>query len=172
MFVFLFCFLIYPQLTYWSTLCVCPSHWSTPCRESGNSAALSASCYPTPRDWPCMCLLSHSTSSLWTATGQCALWVQWSLEIRMWTVVCWLCCRCIVYHLETRMRKDVCFGVIALTWLLSAVLASPLAIFREYGSLNLEPGHSIQVTTDTHHRHTNTLDCATSFSLGKHCSRN
>ncbi|KAJ4921134.1 hypothetical protein JOQ06_024718 [Pogonophryne albipinna] len=24
--------------------------------------------------------------------------------------------RCIVYHLETRMRKDVCFGVIALTW--------------------------------------------------------
>lgn len=47
------------------------------------------------------------------------------------------------------MRKDVCFGVIALTWLLSAVLASPLAIFREYGSLNLEPGHSIQVTTDT-----------------------
>ncbi|KAM6908870.1 neuropeptide Y receptor Y2, like [Xenentodon cancila] len=56
--------------------------------------------------------------------------------------------RCIVYHLETRMRKDVCFGVIALTWVLSAVLASPLAIFREYGSLTLEPGHTIQVCTE------------------------
>ncbi|XP_029283128.1 neuropeptide Y receptor Y2, like [Cottoperca gobio] len=56
--------------------------------------------------------------------------------------------RCIVYHLETRMRKDVCFGVIALTWVLSAVLASPLAIFREYGSFTLEPGHSIQVCTE------------------------
>ncbi|XP_068164214.1 neuropeptide Y receptor Y2, like [Antennarius striatus] len=56
--------------------------------------------------------------------------------------------RCIVYHLETRMRKDVCFGVIALTWVLSAVLASPLAIFREYGSFALEPGHSIQVCTE------------------------
>ncbi|XP_068611964.1 neuropeptide Y receptor Y2, like [Brachionichthys hirsutus] len=56
--------------------------------------------------------------------------------------------RCIVYHLETRMRKDVCFGVIALTWVLSAVLASPLAIFREYGSFTLEPGNSIQVCTE------------------------
>ncbi|KAM6894346.1 neuropeptide Y receptor Y2, like [Lycodopsis pacificus] len=56
--------------------------------------------------------------------------------------------RCIVYHLETRMRKDVCFGVIALTWVLSAVLASPLAIFREYGSFTLQPGHTIQVCTE------------------------
>ncbi|KAF7646536.1 hypothetical protein LDENG_00185660 [Lucifuga dentata] len=55
--------------------------------------------------------------------------------------------RCIVHHLETRMRKDVCFGVIALTWVLSAVLASPLAIFREYGSFTLE-GHTIQVCTE------------------------
>ncbi|KAJ0006608.1 hypothetical protein NQD34_013881 [Periophthalmus magnuspinnatus] len=55
--------------------------------------------------------------------------------------------RCIVYHLETRMRKDVCFGVIALTWVLSAVLASPLAIFREYGSFTLD-GHTIQVCTE------------------------
>uniref|UniRef100_A0A3B5LKX5 Neuropeptide Y receptor type 2 n=1 Tax=Xiphophorus couchianus TaxID=32473 RepID=A0A3B5LKX5_9TELE len=53
--------------------------------------------------------------------------------------------RCIVYHLETRMRKDVCFGVIALTWVLSAVLASPMAIFREYGSFVLDPGHTLQV---------------------------
>lgn len=51
-----------------------------------------------------------------------------------------------MYHLETRLRKDVCFGVIALTWVLSGILASPLAIFREYGSFTLEPGHSIQVT--------------------------
>ncbi|XP_062271072.1 neuropeptide Y receptor type 2-like, partial [Scomber scombrus] len=56
--------------------------------------------------------------------------------------------RCIVYHLETRMRKDVCFAVIALTWVLSAVLASPLAIFREYGSFTLGPGHTIQVCTE------------------------
>lgn len=55
--------------------------------------------------------------------------------------------RCIVYHLETRMRKNVCFGVIALTWVLSAVLASPLAIFREYGSFTLD-GHTIQVCTE------------------------
>ncbi|XP_051800440.1 neuropeptide Y receptor Y2, like [Acanthochromis polyacanthus] len=56
--------------------------------------------------------------------------------------------RCIVYHLDTRMRKDVCFGVIAWTWVLSAVLASPLAIFREYGSFSLEPGHTMQVCTE------------------------
>lgn len=48
------------------------------------------------------------------------------------------------------MRKDVCFGVIALTWVLSAVLASPLAIFREYSSLTLEPGLTILVKTHTH----------------------
>ncbi|XP_035005404.1 neuropeptide Y receptor Y2, like [Hippoglossus stenolepis] len=56
--------------------------------------------------------------------------------------------RCIVYHLETRMRKDVCYGVIALTWVLSAVLASPLAIFREYSHFTVEPGHSIPVCTE------------------------
>lgn len=51
------------------------------------------------------------------------------------------------------MRKDVCFGVIALTWVLSAVLASPLAIFREYSSLTLEPGLTILVETHTHTCH-------------------
>ncbi|XP_067118078.1 neuropeptide Y receptor Y2, like [Osmerus mordax] len=56
--------------------------------------------------------------------------------------------RCIVYHLETRMRKEVCFCVIGVTWGLSAVLASPLAIFREYGSFHLAPGQSIQVCTE------------------------
>ncbi|XP_037116268.1 neuropeptide Y receptor Y2, like [Syngnathus acus] len=53
--------------------------------------------------------------------------------------------RCIIHHLETRMRKVTCFWVIAVTWLLSAALASPLAIFREYGPVTLTPGHSIQV---------------------------
>ncbi|XP_045078142.1 neuropeptide Y receptor type 2-like [Coregonus clupeaformis] len=56
--------------------------------------------------------------------------------------------RCIVYPLETRMRKGVCFRVIAATWGLSAVLASPLAIYREYGTFNLAPGQSIQVCTE------------------------
>lgn len=51
------------------------------------------------------------------------------------------------------MRKDVCFTVIALTWVLSAILASPLAIFREYGSFTLEPGHTIQVYAVTHLQH-------------------
>lgn len=64
-----------------------------------------------------------------------------------------MCFRCIVYHLETRMRKDVCFGVIALTWVMSAVLASPLAIFREYDSFTLEPGHTIQVLYTHTHTH-------------------
>ncbi|XP_077401507.1 neuropeptide Y receptor Y2, like [Vanacampus margaritifer] len=56
--------------------------------------------------------------------------------------------RCIIHHLESRMRKETCFRVIALTWLLSAALASPLAIFREYGAVTLEPGHTIQVCTE------------------------
>ncbi|XP_076838775.1 neuropeptide Y receptor Y2, like [Brachyhypopomus gauderio] len=53
--------------------------------------------------------------------------------------------RCIVYHLETRMSKDTCFVVIGVTWVISAVLASPLAIFREYGFVDLTPGESIEV---------------------------
>ncbi|XP_062866612.1 neuropeptide Y receptor Y2, like [Trichomycterus rosablanca] len=53
--------------------------------------------------------------------------------------------RCIIYHLETQLSKDTCFLVIALTWVISAVLASPLAIFREYGVVDLSPGKSIEV---------------------------
>ncbi|XP_053332778.1 neuropeptide Y receptor Y2, like [Clarias gariepinus] len=53
--------------------------------------------------------------------------------------------RCIIHHLETRLSKDTCFLVIALTWAISAVLASPLAIFREYGIVDLSPGESIEV---------------------------
>ncbi|XP_030630834.1 neuropeptide Y receptor Y2, like [Chanos chanos] len=53
--------------------------------------------------------------------------------------------RCIVYHLETRMSKNMCFLVIAITWVISAVLASPLAIFREHGTVDLSPEQSIEV---------------------------
>ncbi|KAJ8403564.1 hypothetical protein AAFF_G00348900 [Aldrovandia affinis] len=56
--------------------------------------------------------------------------------------------RCIVYHLETKMSKDMCFVVIGITWTISAVLASPLAIFREYGTFNFQPEQSIQVCTE------------------------
>lgn len=77
-----------------------------------------------------------------------------TVDFLVFVCVCLFLSRCIVYHLETRMRKDVCFGVIALTWVLSAILASPLAIFREYRSFTLEPGHTIQVYTHTH-----TLSC-------------
>ncbi|XP_028574100.1 neuropeptide Y receptor type 2-like [Podarcis muralis] len=40
--------------------------------------------------------------------------------------------RCIVFHLDSRISKKVSFTIIAFTWLVAAVLASPLAIFREY----------------------------------------
>ncbi|XP_030644109.1 neuropeptide Y receptor type 2 [Chanos chanos] len=56
--------------------------------------------------------------------------------------------RSIIYHMETKMSKDVCMGVIALTWVFSAVLASPLAIFREYGTFSLTADQSIQVCTE------------------------
>lgn len=53
--------------------------------------------------------------------------------------------RCVIHHLETRLSKDTCFLVIALNWAVSAVLASPLAIFREYGIVDLSPGESTEV---------------------------
>ncbi|KAL4641794.1 neuropeptide Y receptor type 2 [Arapaima gigas] len=56
--------------------------------------------------------------------------------------------RCIVYHLETKMSKDMCFVVIGVTWMFSAILASPLAIFREYGKFDFSPEQSIQVCTE------------------------
>ncbi|KAG9344079.1 hypothetical protein JZ751_012559 [Albula glossodonta] len=56
--------------------------------------------------------------------------------------------RCIIYHMETRMSKDMCFVVIGVTWVISAILASPLAIFREYGTIDLSPMSSIQVCTE------------------------
>lgn len=56
--------------------------------------------------------------------------------------------RCIVYHLETKMSKEMCFVVIGITWTISAVLASPLAIFREYTTFDFSPDQSIQVCTE------------------------
>ncbi|XP_062333341.1 neuropeptide Y receptor type 2 isoform X2 [Osmerus eperlanus] len=56
--------------------------------------------------------------------------------------------RSIVYHLETKMSKDMCTLVIAITWATSALLASPLAIFREYGTFALSPELSIHVCTE------------------------
>ncbi|XP_048343137.1 neuropeptide Y receptor type 2-like [Sphaerodactylus townsendi] len=40
--------------------------------------------------------------------------------------------RCIVFHLDRRISKKISFTIITITWLVAAVLASPLAIFREY----------------------------------------
>ncbi|XP_053144590.1 neuropeptide Y receptor type 2-like [Hemicordylus capensis] len=40
--------------------------------------------------------------------------------------------RCIVFHLDSRISKKISFTIIAITWIVAAVLASPLAIFREY----------------------------------------
>ncbi|XP_074518674.1 neuropeptide Y receptor type 2 [Halichoeres trimaculatus] len=56
--------------------------------------------------------------------------------------------RSIVYHTETKMSKEMCALVIAITWAVSALLASPLAIFREYGTIDLSPDESIQVCTE------------------------
>lgn len=56
--------------------------------------------------------------------------------------------RSIVYHMETKMSKDMCVVVIVITWVASALLASPLAIFREYGTFDFSPDKSIQVCTE------------------------
>ncbi|CAB1443252.1 unnamed protein product [Pleuronectes platessa] len=53
--------------------------------------------------------------------------------------------RSIVYHTETKMSRDMCALVIVMTWTVSALLASPLAIFREYSTIYLWPNESIQV---------------------------
>ncbi|XP_061102895.1 neuropeptide Y receptor type 2 [Conger conger] len=53
--------------------------------------------------------------------------------------------RCIVYPMQTKMSKDMCFVIIGITWVISAILASPLAIFREYARLDLSATQSMQV---------------------------
>ncbi|XP_067355051.1 neuropeptide Y receptor type 2 [Channa argus] len=56
--------------------------------------------------------------------------------------------RSIVYHMDTKMSKDMCAVVIVATWVGGALLASPLAIFREYGTFDLSPDMSLQVCTE------------------------
>ncbi|KAM8878567.1 neuropeptide Y receptor type 2 isoform 2-T5 [Spinachia spinachia] len=53
--------------------------------------------------------------------------------------------RSIVHHTKTQMSKDKCAAVVVATWAVSALLASPLAIFREYETVDLSPGESLQV---------------------------
>uniref|UniRef100_A0A3Q3LM06 Neuropeptide Y receptor type 2 n=1 Tax=Mastacembelus armatus TaxID=205130 RepID=A0A3Q3LM06_9TELE len=56
--------------------------------------------------------------------------------------------RSIVYHMETKLSKDTCAVVIVMSWAVSALLASPLAIFREYGTFDISPNKSIQVCAE------------------------
>lgn len=45
--------------------------------------------------------------------------------------------RCIVCHLESRISKRISFLIIGIAWAGSAILACPLAIFREYFSIEI-----------------------------------
>ncbi|XP_066574089.1 neuropeptide Y receptor type 2 [Amia ocellicauda] len=56
--------------------------------------------------------------------------------------------RCIVYHLESKMSKEMSFVVIGITWMISALLASPLAIFREYDTFQISADESIQACAE------------------------
>ncbi|XP_062910918.1 neuropeptide Y receptor type 2-like [Mobula hypostoma] len=47
--------------------------------------------------------------------------------------------RCVVRHLDSRISRKGSFAIIAATWLVSAVLAGPLAVFREYRLVELWP---------------------------------
>uniref|UniRef100_A0A3Q2Z3S2 Neuropeptide Y receptor type 2 n=1 Tax=Hippocampus comes TaxID=109280 RepID=A0A3Q2Z3S2_HIPCM len=47
-----------------------------------------------------------------------------------------------------RMSRWACAAVVAITWVVSALLASPLAIFREYAIFHLAPGESIRVCAE------------------------
>ncbi|XP_045854158.1 neuropeptide Y receptor type 2 [Meles meles] len=56
--------------------------------------------------------------------------------------------RCIVYHLESKISKRISFLIIGLAWGISALLASPLAIFREYSLIEIIPDFEIMVCTE------------------------
>ncbi|XP_072477429.1 neuropeptide Y receptor type 2 [Notamacropus eugenii] len=56
--------------------------------------------------------------------------------------------RCIVYHLESKISKKISFLIIGLAWGISALLASPLAIFREYSLIEIIPDFEIMVCTE------------------------
>ncbi|XP_027453088.1 neuropeptide Y receptor type 2 [Callorhinus ursinus] len=56
--------------------------------------------------------------------------------------------RCIVYHLESKISKRISFLIIGMAWGISALLASPLAIFREYSLIEIIPDFEIVVCTE------------------------
>ncbi|KAM6221368.1 neuropeptide Y receptor type 2 isoform 2-T2 [Rhynchocyon petersi] len=56
--------------------------------------------------------------------------------------------RCIVYHLESKISKHISFLIIGLAWSISALLASPLAIFREYSLIEIIPDFEIVACTE------------------------
>ncbi|XP_069600213.1 neuropeptide Y receptor type 2 isoform X1 [Ranitomeya imitator] len=56
--------------------------------------------------------------------------------------------RCIVYHLESKISTTICFIIIGMTWACSAVLASPLAIFKEYSLIVFTQDFQIQVCAE------------------------
>ncbi|KAM8969215.1 neuropeptide Y receptor type 2 [Sarcophilus harrisii] len=56
--------------------------------------------------------------------------------------------RCIVYHLESKISKRISFLIIGLAWGVSALLASPLAIFREYSLVEVVPNFKIVVCAE------------------------
>nr|XP_040041366.1 neuropeptide Y receptor type 2 isoform X1 [Gasterosteus aculeatus aculeatus] len=53
--------------------------------------------------------------------------------------------RTIVHHTKTQMSRETCAGVVVVTWAVSGLLASPLAIFREYKTVDLSAEESLQV---------------------------
>ncbi|XP_053556810.1 neuropeptide Y receptor type 2 [Bombina bombina] len=56
--------------------------------------------------------------------------------------------RCIVYHLESKISTKICFIIIGITWACSALLASPLAIFKEYTLIEISSDFKIQVCSE------------------------
>ncbi|XP_074806144.1 neuropeptide Y receptor type 2 isoform X1 [Natator depressus] len=56
--------------------------------------------------------------------------------------------RCIVYHLESKISKRISFLIIGVAWAVSALLASPLAIFREYSLIEIIPDFRIVVCSE------------------------
>ncbi|OCT99675.1 neuropeptide Y receptor type 2 [Xenopus laevis] len=56
--------------------------------------------------------------------------------------------RCIVYHLESKISTKICFMIIGITWVCSALLASPLAIFKEYSVIVISSDFHIQACSE------------------------
>ncbi|XP_017948295.1 neuropeptide Y receptor type 2 [Xenopus tropicalis] len=46
---------------------------------------------------------------------------------------------CIVFHLNSRISKNLSFLIISITWITAAILAIPLAVFREFRYEDLPP---------------------------------